>query len=199
VLFSHGNAGNIGDRLLSVKLFRELGYDTLVYDYGGYGTSSGKPTEQRCYDDIRAMWAYLTETRGVAPERIVLFGRSLGAGVSCQLATEVDAGAVILESAFLSVPAMAKTLYPIFPFGWLIRHRFDNEAKVGTLRSPVLFVHSPDDEIIPYEHGQRLFALASEPKAFLEIRGGHNEGFWMTGEAYGAGLEEFLGRYVGTR
>lgn len=198
VLFSHGNAGNMADRLESVGLLRDLGFDVLVYDYGGYGESEGAASEARCYADARAMWGYLTAERTIAPSSIVLFGRSLGAGVSCQLATEVEPAGVIIESAFRSVPAMAQQLYPIFPAKLLARYVFDNESKVQSISSPMLFVHSPDDDIIPYDHGRRLYEAATEPKSFLEIRGGHNDGFWMSGAVYTDGLEAFLGSVVET-
>jgi len=196
ILFSHGNAGNMADRLESIGLLRRLGYNVLVYDYGGYGASTGRPSEDRCYRDIRAMWRYLTDSRGFDASKIVLFGRSLGAGPTCQLATEVDAGAVIVESAFLSVPAMAQRLYPIFPAKWLARHTFDNASKVASIDEPLLVVHSPEDSIIPYDHGQKLFELAKEPKTFLTIHGDHNDGFWQTGEPYLAGMRSFLDRAV---
>ena len=192
LLFAHGNAGNMADRLESVALFRELGFDVLVYDYGGYGESEGSPSETRCYADARAMWRYLTDERMIAPSRIVLFGRSLGAAVACQLATEVDPAGVVLESAFLSVPAMAQRLYPIFPAKLLARHVFDSESKVGTINSPLLFVHSPEDDIVPYDHGRRLYEAASGPKSFLDIHGGHNDGFWISGALYTDGLGAFL-------
>lgn len=192
ILFSHGNAGNIADRLESIGIFHHLGYDVLIYDYGGYGQSTGRTTEKRCYNDIRAMWLYLTETRGVSPEKVVLFGRSLGAGVACQLATEVQAAAVILESTFTSVPDRAQEIYRILPAKIILTLRFDNASKIGRVKSPLLIVHSPDDTLIPYHHGQKLFKLAPEPKTFLEIRGDHNEGFWMSGATYTNGLKEFL-------
>lgn len=192
ILFSHGNAGNIGDRLESITLFRQLGLDVLAYDYGGYGRSTGRPSEQRCYKDIRAMWRYLTEERKVPPGEIVLFGRSLGAGVTCQLATEVEAAAVILESSFLSVAQMAQELYRVYPANLMTRHRFDNESKIGKLKSPLLQVHSPGDTLIPYRHGQRLHELAPNPKTFLQIQGDHNEGFWISGNQYTDGLNAFL-------
>lgn len=192
VLFSHGNAGNIADRLESIGILRRLGFDVLAYDYGGYGRSTGSPSEARCYRDVRAMWRYLTEERSMAPEKIVLFGRSLGAAVSCDLAAEVNAGAVIIESAFLSVPAMAQRLYPIFPARLLSRLKFDNATKIQRVDESILVVHSPDDTIIPYEHGKKLYEFASEPKRFLEIRGDHNEGFWLSGPVYTEGLDAFL-------
>ena len=192
VLFSHGNAGNMADRLESVALLRDLGFDVLVYDYGGYGESEGNPSETRCYADARTMWRYLTDEREIPPSRIVLFGRSLGAAVTCQLATEVDPAGVVLESAYRSVPAMAQRLYRIFPGKLLARHVFDNESKIGAISSPLLFVHSPQDEIIPYAHGRRLYETATGPKSFLEIHGGHNDGFWMSGALYTDGLGAFL-------
>ena len=193
LLFSHGNAGNMADRLESISIFRDLGFDVLVYDYGGYGESTGRPSEQRCYNDIRAMWRYLLEERGIPEKRIILFGRSLGAGPACQLATEVEAAAVVLESAFVSVPEMASKLYPLFPVSKLVKHRFDNGSNIGRIRSPLLQIHSPDDTLIPFHHGQVLFEKAPEPKTFLQISGDHNEGFWMSGPLYTGGLESFLG------
>lgn len=192
ILFSHGNAGNMADRLESVSIFRDLGFSVLVYDYGGYGESTGKPSEQRCYADIRAMWRYLCEERGLDPKEIVLFGRSVGSGPTSQLATEVEPAAVILESAFLSVVRMAQELYRVYPARLMVRHRFDNASKVAQFHAPLLVVHSPDDSLIPFRHGHELFTLAVEPKTFLEIRGDHNEGFWMSGDLYTEGLNAFL-------
>src|SRR5690606_1028401 len=130
VLFSHGNAGNIADRIESIGLLRGLGFDVFAYDYGGYGRSTDKPGETRIYADARAAWRYLTEERGIAPETILLFGRSLGAAPTCQLATEVTPGAVIIESAFLSIGAMAGELYPFLPARLPLRHRLDNASKI---------------------------------------------------------------------
>lgn len=192
ILFSHGNAGNLSGRLESIGLLRSFGFSVLAYDYGGYGYSTGKPSEKRCYADIHAMWNYLTVTRQISPSEIVLFGRSLGAAPTAELAKSVTPGAVVLESAFLSIPDVAKKMTIIGHLTWLIRHRFENKVKVAEFTCPVLIVHSPDDEIIPYEHGRRLFALAREPKTFLEIRGDHNLGFVISEPIYRAGWEAFL-------
>ncbi|MBN2311655.1 MAG: alpha/beta hydrolase [Candidatus Hydrogenedentes bacterium] len=197
VLFSHGNAGTIADRLESVEVFHSLGLDVLIYDYGGYGRSTGRPSEARCYEDGRAMWRYLTETRGVAPGRIVLFGRSLGGGIATQLATETQAAGLILESSFLSTCHVAREMLPFLPARLIIRHRFDNAAKVGEAGCPVLVIHSPDDEIIPFHHGRELFELAKAPKTFLEIRGGHNEGFLVSEPEYPEGLAAFFDTVLG--
>ena len=192
VLFSHGNAGTIADRLESVIVFRDLGFSVLLYDYGGYGRSTGRVSEQRCYEDIRAMWRYLTEQRGIAPSQIVLFGRSLGGGPTVQLATETAPAAVILESTFLSIPEAAQDMIPWFQVRKYVRTKFDNASKLPKVTAPILIVHSPGDHIIPYRHGQGLFDRANQPKQFLQIRGNHNEGFVLSGEIHRKGLADFL-------
>jgi uncharacterized protein len=191
-LFSHGNGGNIGDRLESIGLLRSFGFSVVCYDYGGYGISTGKPSEKRCYADIRAVWEWMTETQGVPPEEILLFGRSLGGAVTADLAEEVQPGAIILESTFRSTIAVAKDIYPLLPAQWFLIHRFKTEDKIGSFRAPVLIVHSPEDDIIAYHHGTTLFEKAAEPKAFLEIHGSHNEGFALSKDIYRAGWEAFL-------
>lgn len=196
ILFSHGNAGNISDRIDTIDIFRGLGFDTLIYDYGGYGKSSGSPSEQRCYEDIRAMWGYLTVTRSIPPKRIILFGRSLGGGATAQLATEVTPALVVLESSFASVSKMAHKQFPFFPTELLVRHRFDNIHKVPLITVPTLHIHSPDDSIIPYEQGRQLFDAAKGPKAFIELEGDHNEGFWLMGKRYSEGLLDFFNTHL---
>ena len=191
-LFSHGNAGNLAGRLESIQLLRSFGFSVLAYDYGGYGLSTGKPSERRCYADIRSMWDFLVNERGVPASEILLFGRSLGAGPTAELARDVEPGAVILESAFLSVPDIARRTRLFRPLTWLIRHRFANKNKVASITAPLLIVHSPEDEIIPYAHGRELFERANEPKTFLAIRGDHNLGFVISEAAYRKGWEAFL-------
>jgi uncharacterized protein len=198
LLFFHGNAGTIADRLESIAIFRHLGLNVFIIDYGGYGQSSGRPSEKRCYADARAAWQYLIEERGETPDRLILFGRSLGAGVAVQLATEVAPRALIIESPFLSTVRMGKRMFPFLPLRLLVRHRFDSEAKIGDVSAPVLVIHSPNDEIVPYSHGQRLYELANGPKRFLEITGGHNDGFLVSEEVYTRGLETFLGELLPT-
>jgi len=192
LLFLHGNAGNISHRLDSLALFNSLGLNVLIFDYSGYGQSGGTASEQQTYADARIAWDYLTHTRGVAPGRIIVFGRSLGAGVATWLATQETPAGLILESAFTSVPALAQKLYPIFPVRWLARIRYDNAARLPTVDCPVLIAHSRDDELIPISHGRELFALAREPKRFLDMVGGHNDGFMVSGPRYRAGIVGFI-------
>ncbi len=191
VLFSHGNAGSLAGRLESIGLLRSFGFSVLAYDYGGYGYSTGSPSEARCYADIQAMWDYLTQERGVEAKDVLLFGRSLGGAPTAELARHVEAGGVILESAFLSVADVARHNPLLRTLTWALRHRFENKHKVADIRSPLLIVHGPADEVIPFENGEGLFERATEPKSFLEIEGGHNNGF-VTSENYRSGWEAFL-------
>lgn len=195
LLFSHGNAGNISHRLESIALYNSLGLNVLVYDYRGYGQSTGRISEAGFYKDAYAMWQALTEQKGIRPENIVLFGRSLGAAITSQLATQVRPGGVILESPFSSVPDMGAKLYPFLPVRLLSRFKLSNVAHVQAIKSPLLVVHSRDDEIIPFTHGEQVYAAAHEPKTFLAIRGDHNGGFLYSGRLYTEGLEAFLIKY----
>ena len=192
LLFLHGNAGNISHRLESLRIFHLLGVATLIIDYRGYGQSGGNPSEANSYEDALLAWRHLTTERGIAPERIVVFGRSLGAGVATWLAREVRPAGLILESPFRSVPALAAEVYPMFPVRYLARIHYDNTARVAEIACPLLVAHSAGDEIIPIEHGRAVFEAAPQPKRFLEMRGGHNDGFLVTGTDYYEALKAFL-------
>jgi fermentation-respiration switch protein FrsA (DUF1100 family) len=196
LLFFHGNAGNIADRLDSIGIFHRLGLTVFIPDYRGYGLSEGSPSEQGTYLDALAASRYVTEERGVAPSRVVIFGRSLGAAVATMLASKHPPQALILESAFTSVPDMAARLFPLLPARLVLGMKYDNLKRIEQIRCPLLVIHSRDDEIIPFEHGRRLFEKANDPKRFLEIRHGHNDGFVLSGPLYINGLSEFLSRYV---
>ena len=192
LLFLHGNAGNISHRLDSLRLFNELGLNVLIIDYSGFGQSGGTPGERQSYADALLAWRHLTEGRGVAPDRIIVFGRSLGGGVATWLAANSTPGGLILESAFTSVPALAGRYYPLFPVRWLARIHYDNATRLPMVRCPVLVTHSRDDELVPIEHGRALYALAREPKHFFEMQGDHNSGFMMSGRPYRQALERFI-------
>lgn len=192
VLFFHGNAGNISHRLETIWILNQLTLSTLIFDYRGYGQSEGTTDEEGTYRDGQAGWRYLTEERGIAANDIVIFGRSLGAAIAAHTAKQNAPGAVILESAFTSAPDMAAYLYPWLPARQLARIRYPTDAYVQDIKSPLLVIHSPDDELIPFRQGQEIFALASRPKQFLQIRGSHNDGFLLTGQRYTDGLDAFL-------
>lgn len=196
LLFCHGNAGNISHRLETLRNFHELGLNVLIFDYRGYGQSTGKPSEAGTYRDADAAWHYLLDARRLAPHDIIIAGRSLGAAVAAELASRTVPAAVLLESAFISVPAMAAEIYPWLPPGLPGLYRYDNLARLAQVTRPLLLVHSRDDEIIPVAHARALFAAAREPKQYLELRGGHNDAILVSRAVYLRGLDAFLGQHV---
>jgi fermentation-respiration switch protein FrsA (DUF1100 family) len=192
LLFFHGNGGNISHRLERAKLLVEsLGLDIFLVDYRGYGASGGKPDENGLYADAEAVHRAATE-RGFRPDRIVLFGESLGCAVAIETALRHPCRAVILETPFLSIAAMAKAIYPILP-RFVIRTRFDNEAKISRVTAPKLIVAAGRDDVVPPGHARRLFELASEPREFYEIPGAtHNDTYVAGGRAYVEVWRRFL-------
>ena len=192
LLFFHGNAGNISHRLDSIRLFQDLGLSVLIIDYRGYGQSEGRTTERGIYRDADAAWRYLIEGRGIVASDIVIFGRSLGASVASRLAAQQQPLALIVESSFTSVPDIAQDLYPWLPARWLSRLSHATRDYVRDVRCPVLVVHSRDDEIIPFHHGEAIFASANEPRTLLAIRGTHNDAFLRDERTYIEGLRTFL-------
>ena len=192
LLYCHGNAGNVSDRVESVRLFHDLGISVFIFDYRGYGRSGGEPSEAGTYADARAAYRDLVGKEGVAPENIVFFGRSLGGPVAIELATEFAPTALIVESSFPALADAAVHAYPFLPVRPLLRIRYDSTDRIASIACPKLFVHSRGDEIVPFEAGMRLFEMAAPPKQFLEIHGDHNRGFLETGAAYTQGIARFL-------
>jgi fermentation-respiration switch protein FrsA (DUF1100 family) len=194
LLYLHGNGGNIGHRLDPIAVFHRLGLNVLIFDYRGYGASTGKPSEEGTYQDALAAWNFLTNERRLEPAEIVLFGESLGGSIAAWLAARHTPAALMIYASFTSVPEMAQALYPIFPARSLARYRYETRASLASVKCPVLIMHSPEDEIIPFSHGQALFAAAREPKQFLELRGGHNDALLISRDVYARGVGEFLRR-----
>ena len=193
VLFFHGNAGNISHRLDSIAIFNRLGLDVLIIDYRGYGQSTGKPSEKGVYADAEAAWDHLVSHRDIDPSLVIVFGRSLGGAVAAQLASRHAPGGLILESVFTSGADMAAKLYPFLPARWVTRLEFPVIERIRHVDSPVLVIHSRDDEIIPFEMGRQVFqAVDSTRKSFVEIRGDHNAGFLLSKETYVPALAEFV-------
>jgi len=192
VLLFHGNAGNISHRMEYARMFRTLGYHTLLVDYRGYGKSTGTPSEQGTYADATAAWQWLTTTRGIPNREIVIFGESLGGAVACWLARERPAGALIIASTFTSVPDLGSEVYGFLPVRLISRFSYDTRECLPHVKAPVLVIHSADDEIIPVAHGRRLFEAARKPKVFLELAGGHNDGFVFMRAEWVKALGAFL-------
>jgi len=196
VLFCHGNGGNLSDRLDTIVVFHHWRMNVFIFDYRGYGNSTGKPTEQGTYLDARAAWNYLTEARGIPPDRIALYGRSLGAAVASHLAVDVHPPALIMESTFTSAPDMAAVMFPWLPGRLVCRFRYDNLERIGQVRCPVLIAHGGGDRMIPYAQGRRLYEAANRPKTFVELKGDHNSGGLGVEPAYQREAKAFLMRHL---
>ena len=192
LLFFHGNAGNISHRGASVEIFHRLGLNVFIFDYRGYGKSQGKPDEHGLYKDARAAWHYLTNEREFDQEDIILFGRSLGGAVAAEQAAGVQPGGLILESTFSSARDVANAVFPVLSRLIVLRYDFNTEDYIRRVTSPVLVLHSPDDEIIPFHLGEKVFQAANEPKSFFKMKGDHNNGFVMSQPDY----ERTLGAFV---
>ncbi len=181
LVWFHGNAGNISHRLENLQLLHDLvGVQIFIFDYREYGRSQGRISREGTFLDAAAAYRYLAETRGVPPEDIVLFGRSLGTALATDIAVKHPCRALILESAFTNSSDMAKLLAP-FLFDWRPRVPYDNLGKIDKVKVPVLIIHGSDDEIIPVEMGRKVFAAANCPKDLYIIPGAHHN------DTYGVG------------
>jgi fermentation-respiration switch protein FrsA (DUF1100 family) len=188
IFFAHGNAGNMSDRLFKVKFFYNLGLNVFIFDYRGYGKSEGKPSEAGVYLDAQGAYDYLRSRGDVIMQNIILYGASLGGAVVIDLACHRNAAFLVVESSITNAQDMARIHYPFVP-SFFLSLKFDSINKVRTLKVPKLFIHSPEDEVVPYWVGQKLFEAALRPKEFLQIYGGHNDGS-ITVDAPAAG--EFI-------
>jgi len=192
VLFFHGNAGNISHRLDYLQMFNRLRYSTLIVDYRGYGKSTGSPSEEGTYLDAEAAWDYLRNARHARPEDVVIVGESLGGAVASRLSEKVKPCALVLFSTFTSVNDLAAEVYWFLPVRLLSRFGYDNVDNLKRIFAPVFIAHSRDDDVVPYAHGRKLFEAANAPKAFLEMSGGHNDGFIFTRPEWVSQLAAFL-------
>ncbi len=186
MLICHGNYGNIGygERPEFYSYMRDAGLNLFAFDYRGFGASEGVPDEDGLYEDALASWKYLVDSLRVPATRIIVFGHSLGSGVATELATRVPAAALVVEGGYTSVPDRGAELYPFMPVRLIASQRFASIEKVGRLTMPKLYLHSPTDDIIPFTHGQRVYAAAAEPKTFVSVRGGHMIAFREDRETY---------------
>jgi fermentation-respiration switch protein FrsA (DUF1100 family) len=196
VLISHGNYGNIGygGRPQFYAWFRDLGVNLFAYDYRGFGASDGVPSETGVYRDAMAAYRYLTDTLHVPPSRIILFGHSLGTGVTIELARHVPAAGLIVEDAYTSVVNRGQEAFPLLPIKLIARSRFASIDKVGEIRLPKLFLHARNDRTIPIAHGRAVFAAAAEPKQFVELEAGHADAYTADRATYYGAIDAFIRR-----
>ncbi len=192
LLFFHGNAGNISSCLDSIAMFHNLGLSVLLIDYRGFGESSGSPSVDGTLHDARAAWAWLRDVKRVAPEKVIIHGRSLGGGVAAALAAEASPRALILESTFTSLYDVAKGLVPrLLPIRPFLPQDFNTPERLKSIHAPLLVIHSPNDEMIPYELGRTVYESYAGPKRFVELKGSHNGGIFTDNAVYMQGLRDF--------
>ncbi len=186
ILFSHGNAEDIGEMDLQIEAFQKTGFAVLVYDYRGYGTSDGKPSEQKAYEDAEITYKYLTDELKIAPEKIIIHGRSLGGAVAIDLASRKNCGGLIVESSFVSAFRVL-TKYKIIPFD-----KFQSLDKIKSIKCPTLFIHGRKDRVIEFWHSEKLFEEANQPKfSFWIDEADHNNIFEVGGKTYLQAIRDF--------
>ena len=194
LLYLHGNSATVASRanIVRYERLRALGLNILAPEYRGFGGLAGEPSERSVTEDARRGYDYLRGPLRVPPSRLVVFGWSLGSAVAVNLAADVPAAAVILEGAPASVVAIGERQYPWVPVRLVMRNPFESILKIGRIDAPLLFLHSPDDEVIPIEEGRRLFAAAREPKRFVEVGGGHIRPAEVDAAGYFGAIRAFL-------
>lgn len=192
LLWCHGNAGNISDRLDNLQRLAQLPVNVFIFDYRGYGRSDGTPSEPGVYRDAGAAYDFLL-TRGISPDALIIFGRSLGAAVALELASRRECAGVILESAFTNAADMAGEMFPFLPARFVMKSKFDNVANVQKLKAPLLVIHGDADNIVPFRLGQKLFEAAKEPKSFYRIENAnHNDTYLVGGQPYFDRFRQFV-------
>jgi fermentation-respiration switch protein FrsA (DUF1100 family) len=194
LVWFHGNAGNISHRVENIKLLHEkVKINIFIFDYRGYGRSEGDISEAGTYQDGVAALEFVGKQLDVKAENLIIFGRSLGAAVAVEMAGRHESRALILESPFVSIPEMAKSVFPLLPIGSLLQTRYDNLEKIAKIKGSLLVLHGDRDEVIPYDHGRRVFNAAPGPKDFYTISGAsHNDTYIVGGDAYFQRLRSFI-------
>lgn len=197
LLWFHGNAGNISHRLDNIQRLQSLNVNIFIFDYRGYGKSEGEPDEKGIYLDSQSAYDYLTRTRKINPQQLILFGRSLGGVCALETARNNPSAALIVESSFTSAKDMAKKIFPFFPVGWALKSKLDAERNAAEIDLPKLFLHGDRDEIVPYKLGKKLYSSARAPKEFYSIKGaGHNDTYIVGGGEYFDRLNRFISEKV---
>ncbi len=193
VLFFHGNATNISHYTGRLYMLEKLKKNVLFFDYRGYGRSKGRVRkEEDVYIDGQAAIDFLVNTKQIPPQHISLWGFSIGTGVAMEMALRNPVSTLILEAPFLSVKKLAKTHVPFPPLEWLLRYKLNNEEKITELTIPLLILHSPDDQQVPFTHGQQLFEKAKTEKQLVELSGDHDEAISKSASLYFSELQDFL-------
>jgi uncharacterized protein len=196
VLFCHGNAGNISFLVDTIAIYRGMGLNVFVFDYRGFGRSGGAPTEVGTYRDVSAAWDYITTVKKVPPSRIIFIGRSLGGAIAAWQSQDCAPGALVLESTFTRAADVANAHYDFEPGELVLGDAYNTAGYLSRVHCPVLVVHSPEDEIVPFKLGKELYEKAGTPKEFLMIHGSHNAGFIQSRDIYTVGMMRFIKTHV---
>ncbi|HPA27099.1 MAG TPA: alpha/beta hydrolase [Acidobacteriota bacterium] len=191
VVFAHGNGGNLSDRVEKYILLSGMGLDVYAFDYRGYGKSGGEPSEEGFYRDMEAVVS--EAVKDGHGERIIMYGESIGGAVAARAAAGRACAGLVLESSFTTAADMAGHYYPLFPVGMILRSGFDALSSVRSCDCPVLVLHSPDDDIVPYRMGRELMKAAGDRGRFFDLKGGHNDGGIIVSPGASEKLREFAG------
>lgn len=196
LLWFHGNAGNINNRLENIKMLHDrVPVNVFIIDYRQYGKSEGKVSEQGTYIDAGAALTYLHSRKDINHEKIIFFGRSLGSAVAIDLAVKENCCALILETPFTSIKEMGKELYPLLPINLFLRTKYGSLSKIGDVKVPTLIMHGDKDELVPFEQGRKIYEAANEPKEFYTIPGAnHNDTYIVGGEEYFDTIRNFVNK-----
>ena len=194
VLYLHGNAAAIssGPNVRRYDQLRQLGLNILTVEYPGFGDAGGRASEATMRAAARAGYEHLRRVEGVPPSHVVIYGWSLGTGAAVPLARDVEEAGLIVEGGFTSVLARAREEYPIIPVGWILAHPFRSDDAIAAARCPILFLHSPEDTIVPLHHGEAMYAKAAEPKRLVRLAGGHIFPNAVDADRYVQGIRGFL-------
>ncbi len=197
LLFFHGNAGNLSDRYDWVQDLASLPADVFIIDYRGYGKSEGEPSEKGFYQDALGAYRYLVEERKVSPERLVIYGKSLGAAPACELALRKPCAGLILQAPFTNIAHMSSEVIPYLPLRWFVRTKYDNLDKISKITAPKLIVHGARDRVIPVWMGKKLYEVATEPKTLrIFDDADHNDFISLHGKGLIELFREFVDRIV---
>ena len=192
ILLHHGNGGNISHRLDKIARLHKLGFHVFIFDYRGFGKSSGKPNEKGLYLDAETALQYLATQKNIPLGQIVFYGESLGGAVATEMAARHQGKALILEDTFTSTVNMSKFLFPWLPAQYLVQNRFDNVSKIPTIKCPILIFHSREDETVPFFMGESLYKAAPKGTKFIELSGPHNDAYALCSQQYEEGIVQFL-------
>jgi len=190
----HGNAGHIGDRVPKLAALFDAGFGILLCGYRGYGGNPGSPTEDDLTADARLVLDWLAG-QGIAADRTVLYGESLGTGIAVKMAAERPVAAVVLESPYTSIAELAQVHYWYLPAWWLVLDKWRSIETIDRVTAPLLIVHGARDRTVPVRYGRRIFESAAQPKEILVVEDGAHNDLYDFPEVPGRVIE-FLRRHL---